>query len=76
MKKITATLFALTLAIGSLGTVGCGGDPPPDPNANKTGESTGDGMSEEDKKKAKEMGFTSGQGSDTNAPDKKPKGQK
>jgi len=76
MKKITATLFALTLAIGSLGTVGCGGAPPPDPNATKEGAKADDGMTDDMKKKAKEMGFTSGQGSDTNTPGDKPKGQK
>lgn len=75
MKKSIVALFAATLAIGSLGTVGCGGDPPPDPNAGNTGEGaapTG-GMTEEEKKKAAEMGFTSGRGDDTNEVTKEPK---
>jgi hypothetical protein len=40
MKKYITTLFALALAIGSIGFVGCGGDPDPDPKAQEEGEST------------------------------------
>lgn len=77
MKKYTVTLFALALAIGSLGTVGCGGDPPPDPNAGNTGESSapsGDGLTEKEKEmQKKNPDFTSGRGSDTNEAPTEPK---
>ena len=71
MKKYIATLFALALAIGSITFVGCGGAPDEDPKAQEEGEGGTPGeMSEEEKKMKKKMGFTTGRGSDTNAPTK------
>ena len=62
MKKYLITLAAITLAIGgSINFVGCGG-PAEDPVAVKGEEpqSTGDGMTEEEKAEAKKMGFDIG----------------
>ena len=62
MKKYLITLAAMALAIGgSINFAGCG-EPAADPAAVK-GEDpvpTGDGMSEEEKKKAAEAGFDVG----------------
>ncbi len=62
MKKYIITLAAMALAIGgSINFAGCSG-PAEDPDAVK-GEDpipTGDGMSEEEKKMAKEKGFDVG----------------
>jgi len=62
MKKYLITLAAMALAIGgSLNFAGCG-EPATDPAAVK-GEDpvpTGDGMTEEEKKMAKEKGFDVG----------------
>ena len=62
MKKYVITLAAMALAIGgSINFAGCGG-PPDDPNAVKGEEpqSTGDGMTEEEKAEAKKHGFDIG----------------
>ena len=62
MKKYVITLAAMALAIGgSINFAGCGG-PPDDPNALKGEEtqSTGDGMTEEEKKAAADAGFDIG----------------
>ena len=63
MKKYFITLAAMALAIGgSINFAGCGG-PAEDPNAVKgeePPESTGDGMTEEEKAQAKKHGFDIG----------------
>ena len=62
MKKYVITLAAMALAIGgSINFAGCGG-PADDPNALKGEEpqSTGDGMTEEEKKAAADAGFDIG----------------
>ena len=62
MKKYIITLAAMALAVGgSINFAGCSGGPAEDPNA--TGESTNAppaGMTEEEKKMAKEKGFDIG----------------
>ena len=73
MKKYITTLFALALAIGSITLVGCGGEPAKDQKAHEEGEDASGEMTEEEKKKAAEAGFVSGQGSDTNVPKTEPK---
>ena len=62
MKKYVIPLAAMALAIGgSINFAGCGG-PADDPNALKGEEpqSTGDGMTEEEKKAAADAGFDIG----------------
>ncbi|MDP7010466.1 MAG: hypothetical protein QF685_03725 [Verrucomicrobiota bacterium] len=62
MKKYLITLAAMALAVGgSINFAGCSGGPAEDPNA--LGESTNappSGMSDEQKKMAKEKGFDIG----------------
>ena len=62
MKKYVITLAAMALAIGgSINFAGCSGEPAIDPNAVKgEPEPAPTGMTEADKKAAKEAGFDIG----------------
>ena len=74
MKKYVITLAAMALAIGgSINFAGCGGGPDVDPDAVKgedPAESTGDGMTEEEKAEAKKHGFDIGNKDTPEAPKK------
>ena len=74
MKKYIITLAAMALAIGgSINFAGCGGGPDVDPDAVKgedPAESTGDGMTEEEKAEAKKHGFDIGNKDTPEAPKK------